>query len=265
MRSLVLRVMVLLLAAAQPVVAFVLFVRSDLHLGALLARHSSHVMPAPYAFGIAIPIFALSIAYGVAQLLRARRDDPMLAAVAVPLALAFFATSLWMVAIAGALYLAAVLVAFGLVVSLGVAAARTQLPPARSPAVETLLRTTVGLASGWAAVGLLGTVGMAMAAYGWAGFGLDHRSWSYFAITLGGFAASGAVAALRGSLAFALGAIWGFVAIAVAQWIGPRAGSAPTVGTAALFAALLVAISGVVAVAKRDSDQRLWARRRGMA
>ena len=79
---------------------------------------------------------------------------------------------------------------------------------------------------------------------------------------MGGFTTAGAVGALRGGLAFAVGALWTFVGIALAQWSGARPASAPAVGTAALFAAVLVAVSYVVSAGKRRADERrLWMRR----
>jgi len=135
-------------------------------------------------------------------------------------------------------------------------------PPAGTPNARRLVRAALGLHLGWASVGLIALAGHAAEAYGWSGFGLDQRFWSYVAVTMGGFATAGAVGALRGGLAFAAGALWAFLGIAFAQWTEVRPASAPAVGTAALFAAALIAVSYAVSAGKRRADERrLWMRR----
>lgn len=264
MRPLALRVLVLVLAVAQPIVAaWVQSGRGGATLGELLDRHPAHVVPAVYTLAIAAPIFALSIAYGIHQLRAAHRDDATLGRIAPALVAAFAATSAWMLAFQAELFVTGVLLVLVAVVALGLAASEVQAhPPAGTRTARRLVRAAVGLHLGWASVGLLAVAGHAAEAYGWSGFGLDQRFWSYFAVVMGGFAAAGAVGALRGSLALAAGATWGFLGIAVAQWTEARAASAPAVGTAALFAASLIAVSYVIAAGKRRSDERrLWMRR----
>lgn len=263
MRSLALRIVVLVLAIAQPLIAaWVQGGAGGPTLGALLDRHPAHVVPASYALAIGAPYFALGIALGVLLVMRSHRRDPALDRIAPALAAASFATSLWMIVFQRELFVTGVVLIAGAVGALALAAAEVQHhPPAGPRHVGGLVRATLGLQLGWGCVGLLGLAGHAAEAYGWSGFGLDQRFWAYFAVVMGGFAVAGAVGALRGNAAFAGAAIWGFLAIAAAQWSGARAESAPAVGTAALFSAALVAVSALVAVGKRRSDERRWVRR----
>lgn len=264
MRSLALRVLVLVLALAQPVVAA--WVQTGLGgatLGELLDRHPAHVVPASYTLAIAAPIFALAIACAVHQLRGPHRRDATLGRIAPALAAAYAATSAWMLAFQGELFVTGVLLVLLAMVALALAAAEVQRhPPAGTPNARRLVRAAIGLHLGWASVGVIALAGHASEAYGWSGFGLDQRFWSYFAVTMGGFATAGAVGALRGGLAFAAGALWAFLGIAFAQWTEARPASAPAVGTAALFAASLIAVSYAVSAGKRRADERrLWMRR----
>jgi hypothetical protein len=263
MRSLALRLVVLVLAVAQPLVAA--WVQSGAGgptIGALLDRYPSYVVPASYALGLAVPHFALGIALGVLFVLPSRRADRALDRIALPVAAASFATSLWMIVFQHELFVSGVVLVAGAVAALALAAAEAQAhPPAGPPHVRGLVHATLGLQLAWASIGLLALAGHAAEAYGWSGFGLDERFWAYVAVVMGGFAMAGSVAALRGNPAYAAAAIWGFLAIAAAQWSSAREQAAPSVGTAALFAAMLVAISASVAAGKRRADRRRWVRR----
>lgn len=260
MHSLALRLLVLLLALAQPIIALLVELEGT-GFTAVLDRYPALVMPASPALLLAVPIFALDIALGVLLLMPLRREDPRLDRITMPVAVGMAATAAWMFVFDRQQLASGVLLALVAVSALAVAAARAQeVLPRRWP-LGRLVRGALGLHLGFASVLVLGLIDQTMHAYGWGGFGLDHRFWAYFAVAMGGFAAAGAVSALRGNLGYAVGAITAFAGVALAQWVGPRAGTAPALGTAALFASVLVAMSSMVAVAKRASDHRLWVRR----
>jgi hypothetical protein len=262
MGSLALRVLVLVLALAQPLVAWLVQSRV---LGPTIGEHLEHhpalFVPAPPTLAIAVPIFGLDLACAVVQATGWRRDDPRFDRLAMPVAVAFAATSAWMIVFPRDSFLIGIALVAVVVAALGIAAARAQGDHHGRTAVGRLLRAALGLHLGFASVLVLALVHHAAEAYGWSGFGLDQRFWAYAAVALGGFLAGGAVGALRGNIGYAAGAITGFVGIALAQWTGPREGTAPTLGTAAMVAAVLVAMSSLVAVAKRASDHEHWVRR----
>lgn len=260
MQPLALRMLVLVLALAQPLVALLVELRGP-GVAALLGRYPALVVPAAPALLLAAPIFALGIALAGVLLLPSYHGDPRLDRITTPTAVGMAATSAWMIVFHDQRIVSGVLLALIAVGALAVAAARAQQVMPRRWPVGRLVRGALGLHLGFASVLLIGLIDQATRAYGWSGFGLDHRFWAYFAVAMGGFAAAGAVSALRGNLGYAVGAITVFAGVALAQWVGPRAGTAPALGTAALFASVLVAMASMIAVAKRASDHRLWVRR----
>jgi hypothetical protein len=203
------------------------------------------VVPAGYAFGIWGPLFALAIAYGVWQALPAQRDNPALARVRAPLALALALNIAWMVAsqlLGNGWLLVALLAAIVAAMVAALLALHRGAPAAPRGAERWLLRPLVGVLAGWASAAAFANLSITArwAGFGW--FGLAEAGAAILVILAAiGFGAA-VLRAAGGDPWYAGGLGWALVAIVVAN-LGAR-GDNPAV---ALVAAL--GLGAVVAAA----------------
>lgn len=156
-------------------------------------------------------------------------------------------TAAWILSVQARLLALSVLVIAALLVALIVAFVRLRRDPAGTMADAILFDGTTGLFLGWVMVATVANIAAALAASGFAGWGIDREVWGM--AVLGVVAVIGSALAVgdRGRFAPAAASAWGL------SWIGLSrlAGSLPSVPVAvAAFAAagLIVLVAVVVRV-----------------
>ncbi len=205
------------------------------------------VVPAPYAFSIWGPIFALALAYGVWQALPAQRADRRLARIGGPLAAAFGLMILWMVVAQltpNGWHLLAIML--GLLVAALVAFGRAARLPAEGRVWRWVVRPLLGLLAGWvSAAAIVNLSGAALAeGFGWFGASPDIVAMGLLLLAAG--VGTTALRRTGGDIWYAAALLWALAAIILAN----LAASPPNLAVA-LVAALAMAMVALAAFLAR--------------
>ena len=176
------------------------------------------VVPAPYAFSIWGPIFALALAWGFWQARPAQRADPEVARLRGPAAGAFALMLGWMVAAqltANGWHLLAIMLALLMVALL--AFGRAVAAPVVTPGWRWLVRPLFGLLAGWISAAAVVNLSGAAAAEGFDWFGLAPSFVAMGLVLVAVWIATAVLRRNRGDLWYAGAVLWAFFAIIVAQ------------------------------------------------
>ncbi|MCS6931274.1 MAG: hypothetical protein NZM27_03580, partial [Acetobacteraceae bacterium] len=217
-------------------------------IGEMAAASQTALTPAPYAFAIWTPIFALSIAYALWQALPARRESPLCRRIGWPLVGAFALSNLWMIlaqTTGNGWHLVAVLAgvaAFALAAFLGARRAAQDYGPVSRFVVAPLL----GLLAGWTLPALFVNVAGAARATEAAWWMAEPTAAAMLTVILAG-ASGAAVLRLAGRDWWFAGALlWALIAILAAN-LGAVSVNLPV----AIAAAGMLALVGWVARGER--------------
>ena len=238
------RILVLLLALATPVVAWLSQTGAfGPDQGTISDRYPTLLVAAGWAFSIWSLIFVLDIAHGVLQATGRRRQDPVLGRIAPATAAGFFLTAIWMPLFSQELFWLCLVVIFGALGCLAWSA--LVLSRSRGNGWSWL---ALSLHAGWLSLAAFLNLAQTIVAYELLPTD-DMLGWSTVLFVLAAALLLGLNHAMRGNLAYAAAALWGLVAVYARQ-----AGAAPSGSSTAAWIAIAVAL--VLAV------QTAWLRMR---
>lgn len=176
------------------------------------------VVPAPYAFSIWGPIFALALAWGFWQARPAQVADPRVARLRGPAAAAFALMLAWMVAAQltpNGWHLLAIMLALlaAALLALGRAAAQ----PATTAGWRWIARPLFGLLAGWISAAAVVNLSGAAAAEGFGWFGIAPSFVAMGLVLLAAWIATAVLRRNRGDRWYAGAVLWALAAIIVGQ------------------------------------------------
>jgi translocator protein len=212
--------------------------------GTISNRYDSAVDPAGYAFSIWGLIYTASIVLALYQAGSARRDDPTLVALRLPLACAFALNGLWIVAFQQERFVLAQVIIAALTTALGLGYAR--LARAGHPRVRAerwAVHAVVGLYLGWATVATVAGASTTLLALGVEELVLSATVWGVVLMAVAAVVVGGVTRAGLPEPGFPLAAAWALAAIAVEQ-----SAQRPAVA----WAAALAAVTAVAALIWRE-------------
>lgn len=186
--------------------------------GTISDRYDSWIDPAGYAFSIWGLIYVASLVLAAYQARSTRAEDPALAAVRAPLAVAFLLSGAWIIVFQQEQFIAAQAIIVALTAALAVAyagLARQGRP--RSAAERWIVFTTVGLYLGWATVATVAGASTTLLAVGTTDLGLPTVALAALVLTVAALISIGITAAGPPEPGFPLAAAWALAAIAVEQ------------------------------------------------
>lgn len=238
------RILVLLLAIATPVVGWISQTGAfGPDQGTISDRYPTLLVAAGWAFSIWSVIFLLDIVHGVRQMTGARRHDRVLERIAPATAAGFFLTMIWMPLFSQELFWLCVVVIFGALACLAWSA--LVLSRSRGHFWSWL---ALSLHAGWLTLAAFLNLAQTFVATETLPTG-NMLPWSAVLLALAAAVLLGLNHAMRGNWGYAAAAVWGLVAVYVRQSGWSLEGS----DTAAWMA---VAIALVLAV------QTVWLRMR---
>ena len=214
------------------------------------AAHNTPVTPAGYTFSIWLPIFALSIAWGVWQALPAGRATRLAHRLGWPLAMAFALNILWM--------LLAQLTGMGwhlVIVILGVLAFALLAfllfvrDPGEGGVGRTIATPLVGLLAGWVSMAAFVNVASAAQASGFIAAGAAGTFTAVLLLLATGGFATAIVALVRDSLWYLAAVVWALAGIVLAN-----AGMRDVEPAPAIVAGAMLALVVAVHVMRRRAD-----------
>jgi len=243
------RVLVLLLSIAMPVVAWL---SQAGHFGpdngAISDQYPTLLLAAGYAFAIWGLIFLLDLGYGLWQASGARRADPTLQQVAPWTAAGFALTAAWMPLFSQGLFWLCLLVIFAALACLARAALLLSRDPQQLHGQWLWAWTPISLHAGWLSLAAFLNLAQVIVAYRL--LPTTHMlGWSLVLLALAALLLLTLNQRMRGNIDYVLAAVWGLVAVYIKQsgWGVPGA-------NATAIGALLIALGLVV--------QTVWLRRR---
>lgn len=234
------RLLVLLLSLAMPLVAW--FSQKGTFgpdNGVMSDRYPTLLAAAGYAFAIWGLIFLFDVIYGVWQATGKRRNDETLARIAPAAAGGFALTAAWMPLFSMGLFWLCLLVIFGALACLVYCAQVLSRDDIPQQGQWLLAWTPLSLHAGWLSVAAFLNLAQVIVAYGWLPTG-NMLPWS-----LALFAAAGVLLLalnyrMRGNVDYAGAAVWGLIAVYVAQSQSPLPGAGAAAWAAIAIAVLLV-------------------------
>lgn len=239
------RILVLLLALATPVVAWLSQTGAfGPDQGTISDRYPTLLVAAGYAFSIWSLIFALDILHGVLQATGKRKQDRVLGRIAPATAAGFFLTAIWMPLFSQELFWVCVLVIFGALACLAWSA--LVLSRSRGNFWSWL---ALSLHAGWLTLAAFLNLAQTIVAYEVLPTD-DMLGWSAVLFVVAAAVLLGLNHAMRGNWAYAAAALWGLVAVYVRQSGSELPGSSTTAWMAVGIALVLAA-------------QTIWLRVRG--
>lgn len=233
------RILVLLLAIATPVVAWLSQTGAfGPDQGTISDRYPTLLVAAGYAFSIWSLIFALDILHGLLQATGRRRQDRVLGRIAPATAAGFFLTAIWMPLFSQELFWLCVAVIFA---GLGCLAwSAWVLSRSRGNFWSWL---ALSLHAGWLTLAAFLNLAQTIVAYEVLPTD-DMLGWSAALFVIAGAVLLGLNHAMRGNWAYAAAALWGLVAVYVRQSGADLPGSSTTAWMA-IGIALLLAVQTV--------------------
>jgi hypothetical protein len=207
--------------------------------GTISDRYDSAVDPAGYAFAIWGLIYAASLVLAVHQAREAKRRDPLLADLRVPLMVAFALNGVWIIAFQQERFVVAQAIIVGLTAALGLAYARIAAAGRpRDRAERWGVYAVVGLYLGWATVATVAGASTTLLAVGVEELGLAPETWAVVVLVVVGLVAVAVTLGGPPEPGFPLAAGWALAAIAVEQLARDRAAVAVVAALAAAGALL---------------------------
>ena len=235
------RLLVLLLAIAMPVVSWMSqagMFGGDI--GSVSNRYPSLIVAAGYAFSIWGLIFALSIAFGVYQLLPSRRSDRWIARLRWPAAAVFALTSAWMIVFPQELFWLALLVILGSLAGLLVLVFRIAPAPRRLSTLErVVVRVTFLIFCAWVALASALNIAQTLLAYD-RNPGVSQVVWSVALLVLAAVLLLFINRRVQGDIFFTATAWWALAGIYVKQSASHADGAHVTAWTAVVIALVLL-------------------------
>ncbi|MDN3568254.1 hypothetical protein ACFQY5_28875 [Paeniroseomonas aquatica] len=205
------------------------------------------VVPAPYAFSIWGPIFALALAWGFWQARPAQqRAEPRVARLRGPAAAAFALMLAWMVAAQltpNGWHLLAIMLA--LLAAALLACTRAVALPAATAGWRWIVRPLFGLLAGWISAAAVVNLSGAAAAEGFAWFGIAPGFVAMGLVLVAAWIATAVLRRTRGDRWYAGAVLWALAAIVVAQ-AAARAPD-PAVALVAGLGMVMVAVASFLA------------------
>ncbi|MCK9487966.1 MAG: hypothetical protein M0Q42_00925 [Xanthomonadales bacterium] len=230
------RLLVLLLAIAMPVVAWLSQTGAfGPDQGTISNNYPTLLVAAGYAFSIWSVIFVLVLVYAVLQATGARRQDAVLGRIAPAAAAGIFLTTIWMPLFSQELFWLCVAVIFGALACIGWCALVLSRAPGRTWAWLAL-----SLHAGWLSLAAFLNLAQTIVAYQVLPTG-NMLAWSAVLYLLAAALLLGMNQAMRGNLAYAAAALWGLVAVYVQQSGWTLAGSDAAAWIAVAIAVVLAA------------------------
>ena len=230
------RILVLLLALATPVVAWLSQTGAfGPDQGTISDRYPTLLVAAGYAFSIWSLIFALDILHGVLQATGKRKQDRVLGRIAPATAAGFFLTAIWMPLFSQELFWVCVLVIFGALACLAWSA--LVLSRSRGHFWSWL---ALSLHAGWLTLAAFLNLAQTIVAYEVLPTD-DMLGWSAVLFVVAAAVLLGLNHAMRGNWAYAAAALWGLVAVYVRQSGSELPGSSTTAWMAVGIALVLAA------------------------
>jgi len=233
------RILVLLLALATPVVAWLsqsgAFGPDQ---GTISDRYPTLLVAAGWAFSIWSLIFVLDIVHGVLQMTGRRKRDPVLDRIAPATAAGFFLTAIWMPLFSQELFWLCLLVIFGALACLAWSA--LVLSHSRGHVWSWL---ALSLHAGWLSLAAFLNLAQTIVAYELLPTD-DMLGWSAVLFVLAAALLLGLNHVMRGNLAYAAAALWGLVAV-YARQSGSELGGSFTAAWIAIAIALVLAVQTV--------------------
>lgn len=243
------RLLVLLCALAMPAVAFFsqrgAFGPDN---AAISNAHPTLLVAAGYAFAIWGLIFLWDVVFGVWQLRVRDGADATLARVRPWAAAGFVLTALWMPVFSLQLFWLALLVIWGALVCIAMAAIALKNDPAPLPRQWWLAGVPLALHAGWLSLAAFLNTAQTIVAYRLLPTD-TMLPWSLVLLVAAAVLLMALNARMRGNIPYAAAAIWGLVA----AWIKQKESTLPGADVAAV-AALVVAVALLA--------QTEWLRRR---
>lgn len=237
--------LVLLAAVAQIVFAYV---PSGLGYGASVAARSAPVTtpttPAGYAFAIWGLIYLACAAFAVWQALPAQRRKGLLVEVRGPAALMFTANAAWSLYVQlfaiDAVSVAIILV--GLAAGLTAMKRMKRFSAPLASADAWLVKAPLALNAGWVSVAAFANIAAALKFYRIDPGGMGEGTQAELLVVLAGVVAACVTRQWRANLAYPAAALWGLIAIALANRAPGGVGLVAVVAGAAAVLVLLAAI-----------------------
>jgi translocator protein len=208
--------------------------------GTISDRYDSAVDPAGYAFAIWGLIYAASIVLAVYQARAARRDDPVLAPLRVPLSVAFTLNGAWIIAFQQERFLLAQAIIVALTAALAVGYARlARAGRPRDRGDRWAVYTIVGLYLGWATIATVAGASTTLLALDVDHLMVSASTWGVVLMVVAAVIVGVVTIAGPPEPGFPLAAAWALAAIAVEQsadrpWVAGAAGLAVLTAVAAL-------------------------------
>jgi hypothetical protein len=213
--------------------------------GEVSDRFSVFVVPAAYVFTIWGVIYSFLLAYTIWQALPRNRELPALRAIGYLPALAGLLNAVWLVLFQFEVWVAALAVMAGLLVTLIVIHQRLWAHRAGMSGRDTLLvRTPFSIYLGWITVATIANVAQTLAAIGFTGFGLPPEVLAAVVLLVGLAIAATFVTRYR-DVAYGLVIVWAYAGIVVKEQ------DTALVAAAAGLGALVVAVLVVLSLARR--------------
>jgi hypothetical protein len=222
-------------------------------IGSMAEASRTPLVPAPYAFVIWTPIFALAIAYGVWQALPAQRNLILLRRIGWMSALAFACNITWMLAaqLAGDGWYLPIILGSGLLAALAGFLAVARDDAAQSLFTRILVRPLLGLLAGWLSAAFFVNVSVTAQARGFDWFGHGPVVAAMLLLLVAAGFAGAMLRLSRGDAWYAAAVLWALLGIIVANLGGAPAPA--QVGALAGMCMVLVLLA--VLRARRPASQ----------
>ncbi|WP_337102924.1 tryptophan-rich sensory protein [Paenibacillus sp. YIM B09110] len=214
--------------------------------GELSAQYPVLIMPAGYAFGIWLVIYALLIAFVVYSFTNRGRESKSVQAVGIYFVLSCIFNVGWLLAWHYEYVNSSVFIMLALLLSLIAIYLRINSSIVRTAATTSdrwLVRLPFSLYLGWICVATIVNVACALYAAEWQGFGLSEETWAIIMLSVA-FLLALWIGVTKRDPVFMLVFVWAFVAIFVKQ---QQAHSAVAV-TAILFAGIIAVCLAAIAL-----------------
>lgn len=235
------RVLVLLLALAMPVVSWMSqegWFGGDI--GSVSNRYPSLIVAAGHAFAIWGLIFALSIGYALWQVMPARRGDVLAKRLAWPVAGVFALTSAWMIVFPQQIFWLALLVIWASLALLLAIVWRIAPAPRKLRGIElVLVRWTFLVFCAWVALAAFLNIAQTLLAYR-IDPGVAPVVWSTALLVLAAVLLLWVNRRVQGDIVFTATAWWALLGIWVKQSASAAPGAHVTAWTAIGIAAVLL-------------------------
>lgn len=233
------RILVLLLALATPVVAWLSQTGAfGPDQGTISDRYPTLLVAAGWAFSIWSLIFLLDIVHGVLQVTGRRAQDRLLGRIAPATAAGFFLTAIWMPLFSQELFWVCVLVIFGALACIAWSA--LALSRSRGNFWSWL---ALSLHAGWLSLAAFLNLAQTFVAYEVPPTA-NMLGWSVVLFLLAGALLLGLNHAMRGNWAYAAAALWGLVAV-YARQSGSELEGSSTAAWIAIAIAVVLAVQTV--------------------